>query len=131
VELFSVAEKLLLSKGYGVLEIQKMNAVLSPDDEVGTPESTTAGCTREGQLGAATEVAPALGLELLKEAQGILSCVSHRWGGGQAGLEGLRILPANEEIPEEGMHGFPLLAGLAAGVSRKVVMGIRRQADVG
>ena len=44
MELVPVVRKLLIPEGFGVLEVQEVDAVLSPDDEVGAPEATTAGC---------------------------------------------------------------------------------------
>ena len=109
-----------------MLEVQKVDAGLAPDDEVGASKATAAGSTSKGQLCASAVMSPTPGFELLQEAQGVLARMGHGWGGVEAGLEGLRILPPHQEIPEEGMHGFTLLACLAASVAGKVVMNVGR-----
>ena len=82
MELVSVTGKLVFTEGLGVLEVQEVDAVFLPNNKVGSSKPAAAGGCREGQFRAATKVTPALGLELLQEAQRVLASVGDWWGGG-------------------------------------------------
>jgi hypothetical protein len=98
MELIPVSYKFLLPESLGVLEVQEVNAVPFPDDEIGAPETAATGCAHEGQFRATAERAPALGLELLQESEGVLASVDHRRSTVETALEGLRIFPTHEKI---------------------------------